>query len=478
MRTSLLKITRNITFIILSVLWSVPLLAQTKCNPEGNWLGKITASAITLRIGINVTKNETGNYSGYLISPDQSKEHFVLDEVSFTGDTVKFRCKKLHIKYKAVFDTHCDTISGPWNQAGEIPMKMWRVDSLPEMKRPQEPHPPYPYTEEEVKFPNKKGGFSLAGTLTYPNSDGPFPVVIMITGSGPQDRNEELLGHKPFFVIADYLTRQGIAVLRYDDRGVGGSGGKFSDATSFDFATDAQAAFDFLKTHPKIDPSKIGIMGHSEGGMIAPIVASKNKNLAFVILLAGPGTTGKQILISQSELIGRAEGQKEEDLKDEKRINQIIYDIIEKGKEPKKVAEQVRASLKDEASKLTDKQRNEAGLTDFKINQMVMTVSSKWFINFVKFNPQPYLIKISCPVLALGGEKDLQVPVKENLPAIENALKNGKCKDYTVKELPGLNHLFQHCTSGSPSEYAGISETFSLEALKIIGDWINEINKK
>jgi hypothetical protein len=450
------------------------IMAQTPCKLEGNWLGKIKAG-VTIRVGINVTKNASGGYSAYGVSPDQTKEHFQFDEVTFINDTAKFKCKQLHVKYKVVFTGGCDTITGDWDQGGAIAMKMSRVDSLPEMLRPQEPHPPFPYTEEEVKFPNKKGGFSLAGTLTYPNTGGPFPVVIMVTGSGPQDRNEELLGHKPFLVIADYLTRMGIAVLRYDDRGVGGSGGSFSDATSFDFATDAQAAFDFLKTHPKINPAKIGIMGHSEGGMIAPIVASKNKSIAFIVLLAGPGTTGKQILISQSELIGRAEGTKEEELKDDKRINEIIYDIVEKGKDPKKVAEQVRAVLKDELAKLTDEQKKDAGFDDMKINQVIMTVASKWFITFVKFDPQPYLKKVTCPVLAVGGEKDLQVPVKENLPAIESALKNGKCKNYTVKELAGLNHLFQHCTTGSPSEYAAISETFSPEALKTIGDWIINI---
>jgi uncharacterized protein len=462
---------------VICLLFLNPVVAQSKCNLEGNWLAKIKAGA-TIRVGISVSKNEKGEYSGYLVSPDQSKEHYALDEVKYINDTAKFRCKKIQLKYKAVFGEGCDTLQGDWNQTGVISVKMWRVDTLPEMLRPQEPHPPYPYMEEEVKFPNKKGGFSLAGTLTYPNSGGPFPVVIMVTGSGPQDRNEELLGHKPFLVIADYLTRQGIAVLRYDDRGIGASGGNYSDGTTYDFASDAQAAFDFLKTHPKIDPSKIGIMGHSEGGLIAPIVASKNKNIAFVVLLAGPGTSGKQILVSQSELIGRAEGAKEEEIKENMRINKKIFDIVEKGKDPKKIAEQIRTTLKDEASKMTEDQRKEADLTDMTITQIVMKVANKWFIAFVKLDPQPYLKKVSCPLLAIGGEKDLQVPVKENLPAIESALKNGKCKNYTVKELPGLNHLFQHCTSGSPSEYAAISETFSPEALKLIGDWILTVANK
>ncbi len=481
MNTNILKsLSRRhhmMTAIIMLLMFVVSINVQSQtCIPKGNWLGYIDAGGSSIRLGLHLEDN-SAVYSGFLTSPDQTKDSFDLDKISWVGDSLILNCKKLRLKFFMRMNQTCDTLIGEWSSGKKEAIKMFSVNVLPVMERPQEPIPPYPYTTQEVKFPNKKAGIELAGTLSIPTGDGPFPAVIMITGSGPQDRNETLLGHKPFLVIADYLTRSGIAVLRYDDRGVGSSGGDFKTATSYDFATDAQAAFDFLITQPHINPAKIGLAGHSEGGMIAPIVAAKNSKVAFIILLAGPGTTGKQILLSQAALIAAAENTPEEDIKKTIAINSKIYDLIESQKDPKKLATDLRAFLKKEADSLSQQEKEDANLTDAAINNIVISVSSPWFIEFVAFDPQPWLKKVSCPVLALNGEKDLQVPCNENLDAIKAALASGKCKDYTIKALPGLNHLFQHCNTCRIGEYASLSETFSPEVMQIMTDWIKNLSK-
>lgn len=462
-----------ISAVIIGVAYlCVPtVLKAQNCTPQGNWLGEIAAGGSSIRLGLHLEIKDTA-YQGFLISPDQTQDSFDIDRIKWTGDSLVMRCKKLGLRFSMVMAGKCDTLKGIWTPGKGNKLTMNRIDVLPVMLRPQEPKPPYPYKTEEVSFPNVKGGFTLAGTLSMPNDTGRFPAVILITGSGAQDRNETLLGHKPFLVIADYLTRAGIAVLRYDDRGVGISGGDFKTATSYDFATDAQAAFDYLKTRTDIDPLRIGLAGHSEGGMIAPVVAAKNSEVAFVILLAGPGTTGKQILISQGELIARAENTPETEIQQSIALNRKIYDLMEKKKDPEKLAEALRALLKEEAAKLTPEERVAANLTDAAINAIAMNVSTPWFIEFVSFDPQPWLKKVQCRVLALNGENDLQVPCNENLTAIESAFKAGKCTDYTIKPMPGLNHLFQHCNSCKIGEYARIEETFSPEVLQIMVDWI------
>jgi len=468
----------GITFISWGLCLLFPLLLQSQnCNPQGNWMGAIEGRGGSLRLGMHLDCSNKV-CTGYFTSPDQTSDSFNIDAATLSGDTLIVKCKKLSAKYKAVFNAGCDTLKGQWNQAGEIAFAMHRVEVLPVMERPQEPKPPFPYATEDVTFPNKKGKFSLAGTLSVPAGTGPFPAVIMISGSGPQDRNETLLGHKPFWVIADSLTRAGIAVLRYDDRGVGVSGGDFQKATSYDFATDALAAFDYLQTRNEIDPSCIGLIGHSEGGMIAPIVAAKNSKVAFIILLAGPGTTGKQILMDQAELIARADSTPESEIALNRTILEKIYGLIEKEGYSKELSGSLKELMKREAENMTSEQKEASGLTDANINRSVSLICTKWFVEFVRFDPQPWLKKVSCPVLALNGEKDLQVPCAQNLTAIEKALKSGKCKQYKTMAFPGLNHLFQHCTTCQISEYARISETFSPEVLHVMIDWINTQCKK
>lgn len=342
----------------------------------------------------------------------------------------------------------------------------------PSSKRPQEPVKPYPYLSENVTFQNAKANITLAGTLTLPSKNGTYPAVVLITGSGAQNRDEEILGHKIFLVISDHLTRNGIAVLRFDDRGVGQSTGNFKTATSLDFSTDVESAVDYLKTRKEIDKSKIGLAGHSEGGMIAPMVATGSGNIAFMVLLASPAIAPEKALLIQDELIAKALGVSEPEIQKLKNVNAKAYHIVAKSTD--------RNTLKADLTKLSEdnileipSQLMPPKMTKKEfVDMQIDNLSSPWFQYLMQYDPGKTLEKVKCPVLAMNGGKDLQVTAKENLPAIIIALKKGGNKNITTKELPNLNHLFQDCETGSPMEYAAIEQTFSPEALTEMSTWI------
>jgi pimeloyl-ACP methyl ester carboxylesterase len=292
---------------------------------------------------------------------------------------------------------------------------------------------------------------------------------LLITGSGAQDRNESLLGHKPFLVLADYLTRRGIAVLRVDDRGVGGSTGSVPNSTTADFAGDVLAGIEFLKTRKEINPKQIGLIGHSEGGVIAPMVAAQSSDVAFIVLMAGTGLPGEEILYLQSERIMKANGATPEQLARQRKSQETIFKVIKEEKDPA-VAEK---RLHEELSKgLTEEELNQMKKSEPAISAQLKGANTPWFRYFLTYDPRPALRKVKCPVLALNGENDLQVPINENLSAIEAALKEGGNKDVTLVRLPKLNHLFQTSVTGSPNEYRNIEETIAPVALATIGDWI------
>jgi dienelactone hydrolase len=364
------------------------------------------------------------------------------------------------------------TIEGEWTQSG----RSFKLDLIKQrvaftVNRPQEPKPPFPYSSEDVTFGNKKFNIFLGGTLTVPEGKGPFPAVILITGSGAQNRDEALMGHKPFLVIADWLSRNGIAVLRYDDRGVGKSQGNYAASTSADLATDAEAAYLFLKNNQNINSSSIGLMGHSEGGLIAPIFAASNPGIAFIVSLAGPGVTGEQILYRQQADIARLSGTKEEDIRENVDVNKKLFSILKKEKDnikaEVKIMETYRKILTDKKLPPAD---IEKGISQLKSSFGAQTYT--WYRYFIITDPANFWKKVKCPLLALNGEKDLQVAAEVNLTAIEKSIIGGGNKNVRIVKLPELNHLFQHCKTGLPGEYGQIEETFSPEALKIISDWI------
>ena len=456
------------------IMLTTSLSAQNTINKKilpGSWLGKISANGIDLRLIFNLKLNDRDSLIATADSPDQGAKNIPLGSVILDEKKLTIKAPTLMGEYKGTI-TGDSTIDGTWTQRGtSFTVNLKKLKTAFSINRPQEPKPPFPYTSENVTFTNDKFNIKLAGTLTVPSGTGPFKTVIMITGSGAQNRNEELMGHKPFLIIADYLSRNGIAVLRYDDRGVGGSQGNYAEATSEDLATDAEAAFNYLKNNPKINQKEIGFIGHSEGGLIAPIVASTHADVGFIVSLAGPGVTGQQVILRQTQDISRLSGQKESDIKETVETNKRLYAVLRKEKDNKKAEIKILALYKE----ILEKKKTSKEDTEKAVNQLKMTFGSSvytWFRYFIVTDPAIFWKKVECPVLALNGEKDLQVAARENLPAIEKALKSSGNKYVKTVKLPELNHLFQHCKTGLPAEYSSIEETFSPDALKIISDWI------
>ena len=340
------------------------------------------------------------------------------------------------------------------------------------LKRPQTPAKPYPYYSEEVRFRNDSANVTLAGTLTLPSKEGSYPVVILISGSGPQNRDEEILQHKPFLVLADHLTRNGIGVLRYDDRGTGESTGDFKTSTSLDFSKDAESAVQFLKTRQDIDTTKIGLAGHSEGGLIAPMVAARSRDIAFVVLMAGPGMELKKALLLQDGLIAKAYGMSDANVKKLVGINEKAYDLVIQSTDLQKLKTDMTRFVNDHISEIPDKLITEQMTREQFAAARIEGLSSPWTQFMLKYDPGKTLEKVKCPVLAINGEKDMQVVPDENLAAISLALKKGGNSNVTIKKIPDLNHLFQECATGSPKEYQEIEQTFSPVALNEISRWI------
>ena len=445
-------------------------LAQDSATIKGDWSGVLDAGAAKLKLILHFTTNDDGTWRGTMDSPDQAANGLKLDTITVEGQTLKFVMHIIGASYEGRLNA--GDITGKFTQSGmTFPLNFTRATAANTAppKRPQTPQPPYPYNEEEVTFENTAANVKLAGTLTTPRTKAPFPVVVLITGSGPQNRNEELLGHHPFWVLSDHLTRSGIAVLRFDDRGVGKSTGKFSTATSADFASDVLAGVAYLKTRPEINPKKIGLVGHSEGGLIAPMCAVQSKDVAFIVMMAGTGVPGDEIIHAQTALLMRAEGIPETQIRENQKNQEKMFAIVKTEKDAavaeKKLLELVATAVA--AVPAAQKKTVEATLTN-----QIKSYNSPWFRYFLTFDPRPTLRQVQVPVLALNGALDLQVPPKQNLPEIAKALKAGGNKKVQIVELPKLNHLFQTTQTGAFSEYAKIEETMSPAALTLISDWI------
>lgn len=444
---------------------------------EGSWLGRISVNSLSLRIVFNLSVTGKDSLVATMDSPDQGARNIRLGPVTIEGFKIKISAGALLAEYNGCLKN--DTlIEGTWMQAGrEFPLNLGRLAGSYTVNRPQEPKPPFPYKTEEVKFANRIYNINLAGTLTIPEGKGPFPALILVTGSGAQNRNEEIMGHKPFLVIADYLTRNGIAVLRYDDRGVAGSEGNYAEATSADLAGDAIAAFNYLKERPDIMKNMIGIAGHSEGGLISAIAAYAVKEIAFVISLAGTGVRGEEILHRQNRDISSAAGMTAEQIEANISINKKLFAVLKKEKDNDKAEKKVEAVYRKILAKSGIKNEEEIKKNLNQLKSSFSRPAYTWLRYFIMTDPALYWKRVKCPVLAINGEKDLQVAADINLTAIEKALKKGGNKAVTIKKIPGLNHLFQASKTGAPSEYGEIEETFSAEALRIIKDWIDDLLK-
>ena len=415
-----------------------------------------------------MTRGASGGLAGEMTSVDQGNAK-IPATLAMHGDTLVVSMPAASASYAAVFSAADDSLHGSFTQGAPLALNMGRTAPPAPPSRPQEPKPPFPYDAEDVSFESVPG-VRLAGTLTIPPGAGPFPAVALVTGSGPQDRNEELVGHKPFLVIADYLARHGIATLRYDDRGVAKSTGKFTTATSVDFANDAEAAVRFLRTKPRIAQDHIGVMGHSEGGLIAPMVAARSSDVAFIVMLAGPGIAGDSILLLQQALIAQATGVPAAAVEQAAEANRRLYAVLKSTPDSAAAAAQI-ATLSAKMVATLPVAQQAMATEQLKLAQAQLV--SPWMRYFITYDPAPTLRKVHVPVLALNGTLDLQVPYKANLPAISAALTQAGNHDFRVVEMPGLNHLFQRATTGSPTEYGDIPETFSPAALDIIATWIN-----
>ncbi|MDZ7319348.1 MAG: alpha/beta fold hydrolase [candidate division KSB1 bacterium] len=461
-----------ITFLVLATNSAAVLNRMDDPSIVGIWQGKLVVPGGELRIVFHFTQ-QGDTLQSTLDSPDQGAFGIPVSTVYFKNDTLWLESKAVRGIFSGKLQPDRSQINGQWQQSGmSFPLVLKKTEQAPQLKRPQEPKGPFPYLEQEVSYRNESAGIMLSGTLTLPKNGAPHPAVLLITGSGPQDRDEMVFGHRPFLILADYLTRQGIAVLRVDDRGVGKSTGTFATATSQDFAEDVMAGINYLKSRSDINPKFIGLIGHSEGGMIAPMVAARSADVAFMVLLAGTGLTGEQILTLQAALIMKANGASEAIIQKNRHIQKQIFDVLKTEPNDSLAAKQIRQIMQTAMSAMTDEEKLSLGLSEATLELQVKQVITPWFRFFLTYDPTTALRKVTCPVLAINGELDLQVPPKENLAAIASALKAGHNPHVTVKELPRLNHLFQTTTTGSPAEYLKIEETMSPLALQTIGDWI------
>ncbi len=442
---------------------------------DGEWNGAI--KIMGTEMGITARFEGDGDaLSATLDIPQQGAKGVPLQNVSYQHPDIQFEIPGAAVA-KFVGQVDGDSMSGEFLQSGmKGSVELSRRGADESVEAAEEVAEPLPYDEEEVVFVN--GDVSLAGTLTLPRSIGPFPAVVMITGSGPQNRDEELVGFKPFRVIADYLTREGIAVLRYDDRGVGGSTGSTNDSTSMDFATDVVAAVLFLKQRADIDGSRIGAIGHSEGGIVAPIAAQSGE-LAFVVLLAGTSVTGEEILYLQGRLIAEANGATPEEIETQRAGQEQMMKAIRSGEGWEAIevnmAEQIRAGVAD----MTEEQR--AAIPDVdefvkaQVSAGIAATNTPWFKAFIDYDPVPALEVLTVPALAIFGELDLQVPAQANADGMEKAFKKSGHEQYRIVTLDGANHLFQAATTGSPTEYATLKKELVPEFLPLITAWIKEV---
>ena len=428
----------------------------------GTWSGQLEIQGMELRVVFHVEQGD-GGLTATMDSPDQGATEIPVSDVTVVGDSVTLAVDRIAGAYEGVLVEDSAKIKGTWTQGGQsFPLALTPADeadtALP--PRPQHPEPPSPYAVDSVTFRNASAGLTLAGTLTRPEGEGPHPAVVLVSGSGPQDRNSEVFSHKLFHVLADHLTRQGIAVLRYDERGVGASGGTFDGATSEDFATDVAAAVRFLRSRSEIDADAVGLLGMSEGGLVAPMVHTRFEPVDFLVLMAGPSVPGYDILVEQTARIAAAQGTPSGAVDSIRSVQRRTLEGVATAPDSAAAAEHLRSVLEEE------------GVEPDRIQAQIDQATDPWFRFFVRYDPAPTLRQVDVPVLALYGSKDLQVPPKQNAPPMRTALRESPSRDATVRVLDGLNHLFQPAETGLPTEYAQIETTMAPRALRVVSSWI------
>lgn len=436
---------------------------------DGTWNGTLRRNEVDLRLVLRIETSAQGTIAR-LDSPDMGALDLPVLDLARDGSRLRFQVPAASVTYDALLDDGEQRLHGTWQRLGQdaVEVSFLRArdgTARATQHRPQTPAPPFPYLSRDVHYDNPfADGVRLAGTLTLPEGAGPFPAVVLISGSGPQDRNETAFGHQPFAVLADHLTRHGIAVLRHDDRGVAGSTGDHGAATSADFATDANASVRFLQQQAEIDADAIGLIGHSEGGMIAPLAVTSNADIAFMVMLAAPGTNTAHLAESQRRLLGLSQGISEASLAQSAPLMQRISGIVAAADTPAEAHSQLDAAI-DQAT------LDRLGVAPAQRELWLQQLARPWHHYFLRYDARTVLAGVNIPVLALNGTLDHQVPADENLAAIVAALAHNP--DTTAIPLEGLNHLFQTAKTGAIGEYADIPETFAPSAMRHISDWIN-----
>jgi len=448
------------TLVTISLLSFLSGISQTF---TGSWSGNLELPNTSLKIVFNI-KNDGNVWSTTMDSPNQGAFGIPIQETVVKGDSLLINDMRSGIQYKGLFIDN--KINGKFIQNNfSFHLNLAQtVEKIKQPNRPQTPQAPFSYKTEELTILNTSENVTLSGTLTIPNDVKKPSLVILISGSGPQDRDETIFNHKPFAVIADYLTQNGFATFRFDDRGTAKSTGDFLKATSFNFASDVNAIVNNLAQRKDINSNKMGLLGHSEGGLIAGIVAAENSKVRFIISMAGPGVNGQDILLEQTYLIGKGAGLNMDQLEKNKKINEQLYQII---------LEENWDNYQESAQKVVDLYKKiEISAANSSDQDLINTIIPKniiWFKTFLMTNPADYYKKIKTPVLAINGENDIQVNYKQNLPVLQASFKNKRSQ---IKSYPNLNHLFQTSKTQTIAEYKEIEETISPLILQDIYNWL------
>lgn len=460
-----------ISFILISVLTTISLYAQSK-DYLGTWEGKLAVGTMNLRLVFHIQEKDSA-LSASFDSPDQGARAIQFTRAAVNGNKVTLIFAPNNSQFEGSLNDQKTIIVGTWTQGGQsIPLSVTKTDQVQGISRPQTPQPPFTYESVEVSFPGGDKDIELSGTLTLPKGKGPFPALLLLTGSGPQNRNEEILEHVPFAVIADYFTKKGWAVLRYDDRGVGKSKGNFSMATTKDFTKDAIQALEFLRKDSRINTKKIGLCGHSEGGIIAQQIAADGKsNPNFIIMLAGPAISGADILALQNQALLQASGTDTALASWYARyLRTEVYPTVMNNLPKEQVQNRLAEALDRMFTTFSEEELKNLGINPTVVKAMMSQMTMPWLREFLQYDPQKTLQKIQCPVLALFGEKDLQV-----LPEINKKMLQKHCPKAQTEIVPKLNHLFQTADTGMPIEYGSIEETIAPAALNSIEKWLNSL---
>ena len=446
--------------IITALLLSLFSISSFSQDYVGNWIGEISTPNGILDFAFNISKNGD-NYESTLDIPKQGLNGAKAETTKLNDTLLTITFPNFNLEYKGSINDKNEITGNLFKGGYPVPLNLKRGEIV--LNRPQEPKPPFNYYSENITF-NSSDDLKLEGTLTLPKKDGIFPVVIIISGSGPQNRDGEMFGHKPYYVIADHLTKNGFGVLRFDERGVGKSEGNFNTATIEELSADIKSAINYLKTRNDVNVSKIGLIGHSIGGIIAPKVASEVKDVDFIVLMAAPGINGDKLMLSQKAALERTMGMNELQIAQGQELVKGAYDII--------VSTNLdNQALKDSLNSFYIKKYGKM-FPEVQRETLVNQITGNEVLSLIKSKPSKYLEKVNCPVLAINGNKDFQVPSKENLNAIKDAIEKNGNNEVTIIELEKLNHLFQECNTGISSEYSEIEQTISPNVLDLITDWI------